>query len=54
MEKAKELGKERKSWNKWRKERTDDTWREYIEARNECVKVMREEKHEYKKDIMEE
>ena len=41
-----------RTWNKWRKERTEDHWRDYIEARNECVKVMREEKHDYEKDIM--
>ena len=42
-----------RTWNKCRKERTDNYWRDYIEARNECVRVMREEKHDYEKDIME-
>ena len=41
-----------RTWNKWRKERIEDHWRDYIEARNECVKVMREEKRDYEKDIM--
>ena len=41
-----------RTWNKWRKERTENRWREYIEARNESVRVMREEKYNYEKDII--
>ena len=41
-----------RSWNKWMKVKTEDNWKDYITSRNECVKVMREVKHGYEKDIM--
>ncbi len=41
------------AWNRWRKRRTETRWKEYVNARNDCVKIMRIEKKNYEKDIME-
>ena len=40
------------AWNRWRKMRTQARWKNYVDARNECVKIMRNEKLNYEKDIM--
>ena len=41
-----------RAWNKWRKGRIESNWKDYVEVRNECVKILREEKYKYEKDIM--
>ena len=42
----------RRKWNRWLKDHTDSRWKEYVIARNESVKIMREEKQSFEKDIM--
>ena len=45
--------KEKKmKWNRWKKERSESRWKDYVIARNESVRIMREEKWKYEKDIM--
>ena len=39
-------------WNRWLKEHSDSRWKDYIIARNESVRIMREEKQNFEKDIM--
>ena len=41
-----------KAWNRWRRIATENNWKEYVKARNECVRIMREEKHNYERNIM--
>ena len=41
-----------KAWNIWRKRRTEENWNKYVKARNECVRIMRMEKLNYEKDII--
>ena len=43
----------KKRWSKWRDERSDENWRQYVEARNESVRINREERYKYEKGIME-
>ena len=43
----------RRTWSRWRKERSERRWNDYVNARNESVKIIREEKRNYEKDIME-
>ena len=53
MVKCDEIRKQKNSaWNRWKKGRTEENWRKYIEARNECVRIMRMEKHDYERDII--
>ena len=40
-------------WNRWRDVRTDESWREYVVARNESVRINREERYKYEKGVME-
>ena len=42
----------RMKWNRWRKERSESRWKDYVKARNESVEVMREERRKYEKDII--
>ena len=41
-----------KAWNRWRREPSGSNWGEYVETRNECVEIMRQEKHNYEKSIV--
>ena len=41
-----------RTWNRWMKVRTENNWKNYVDARNESVRVMRAEKLNYEKDIM--
>ena len=41
-----------KKWNKWRDVGSDEKWRQYVEARNESVRINREERYNYEKRIM--
>ena len=40
-------------WNKWRRKRRADLWENYTNARNEHVRLCREVKRNYEKDIVE-
>ena len=41
-----------RAWNRWRAVKTEERWMEFIEARNESVRINREEKYNYEKRIM--
>ena len=41
-----------KAWNKWRKEKNPRKWQEYTTARNIYIKIHREERKNYERDII--
>lgn len=48
------VAKERRNraWNKWRKRRNQRRWQDYINERNEYVKIRREERRNYERDVI--
>ena len=40
-----------KAWNRWKREKHPRKWQVYINERNKYVKICREEKRNYEKDI---
>ncbi len=40
------------AWNRWRRKNTQELWQNYTTTRNEYVRVIREERKNYEKDVM--
>ena len=41
-----------KAWNRWRRNRRYNLWMNYVNKRNEYVKIRRDELRNYEKDIV--
>ncbi len=40
------------AWNRWKKRKTESRWKEYTDARNKCVEIIRMERRNYQRDII--
>ncbi len=40
-------------WNRWKKRKTENRWKEYIDARNKYVEIIRMERKYNERDIIE-